>query len=246
MEHYENIIDEISKNVANHLFKTNNEVDGIKNQSEKYLILPKRRNAKIRVSEQEARFLFIHELEKEKIYYSVETPTSDIYNFKNPNADEKNKSSGSLDLCIYKKDEKNEKKLVRDIIVEFKAHTKECQNDFEKLLHEDENGILFHLLERAGNGTLKYIATPKGRSRTIGVFGHYEEDIEKVKNCLSKDKKSNWFLKIVVCCLNPQFLITKTLRKDDLDNLDEFFSINYKVENNGTIKFNTNNWEVLA
>jgi hypothetical protein len=61
-----------------------------------------------RVSEQEARFLFIRELEKQQhsFYYSVETPTEQAYCFSGndggvyPGIDEKGQFA-RFDVCLY-------------------------------------------------------------------------------------------------------------------------------------------------
>ncbi len=100
------------------------------------LLFPKYRkiskNDKLRVSEQELRFVFIEKFNKyrsKNLYYSVETPTKDIYTF----SKDKQKippvvgegQSGNFDMTIYKKDEEGTCKLVG--LIEFKAGSVDAQ-----------------------------------------------------------------------------------------------------------------------
>lgn len=104
-----------------------------------------------RISEQEIKQIFIQTLnEKEKIYFSVETPTSNRYSdFSSDNPkvycdkNEENGRSACLDLCIYdlKNDKSNEKKFLRKHLIEFKANNpdeKDIKKDFLKLFLEEQ------------------------------------------------------------------------------------------------------------
>lgn len=131
-----------------------------KPKQESKLIFPEYRNGnhknKKRVSEQEARLLFIRELEKEedKFYYSIETPTAKLYNFsEDKNAPKivfKGQSgrSASFDLTIYKV-EKDKFKRVH--FVEFKNENVDTvKKDFLKLLcdENDKENYLVHIINR--------------------------------------------------------------------------------------------------
>ena len=77
----------------------------------------KRVEGEVRVSEQELRFMFVEELNKYcdenpewKVFYSVETPTSNSYRLTGEGF-----QSGCIDLCIHGKDFK------RIALIEFKA-----------------------------------------------------------------------------------------------------------------------------
>lgn len=98
----------------------------------------------LRVSEQELRFMFVEELNKYcdahrewEVYYSVETPTSNSYQFTG-----EGQQSGCIDLCIHGKDFK------RIALIEFKAlnpsehaHAK----DAFKLNHEIEGELRYFI-----------------------------------------------------------------------------------------------------
>jgi hypothetical protein len=95
--------------------------------TETYIIFPKKRDGKDRVSEQEFRFAFIEALiehnkttlDSDKIYYSVETPSKDVYQFTKGNmpqiAEDGDGQSASFDLTLYRN-----KRVIA--LIEFKAH----------------------------------------------------------------------------------------------------------------------------
>jgi hypothetical protein len=102
-----------------------------------------------RISEQEARFLFVKQLETTNnvYYYSVEAPTKKAYKFSDngvkyddyPIIDE-NGQSASIDVCLY---EKNTNIFQRTHLIEFKSGNpgqEAYSKDFLKLLC-DENGL---------------------------------------------------------------------------------------------------------
>ncbi len=64
------------------------------------LILPKKRNRAIRVSEQESKILLSHWLEREGVPYSVETPTVDTYQQKGQSP-----LSARIDVTVYRQPE---------------------------------------------------------------------------------------------------------------------------------------------
>ncbi len=122
---------------------------------------------KLRISEQEARMLYCFNLNdnKYKYWYSIETPTGQLYNFtkKESKGDkgESNKEGRSAlsDLSIYDLSSDNkDNKLVKAVNVEFKAHNpgqKSYDKDIEKLIAEKVCGNWFHLLKNGDNGTIK-------------------------------------------------------------------------------------------
>jgi hypothetical protein len=95
--------------------------------TETYIIFPKKRDGTDRVSEQEFRFAFIEALTEynkdagdcDKIYYSVETPSKDVYRFPKDNmpiiAENDEGQSASFDLTLYRN-----KRVIA--LIEFKAH----------------------------------------------------------------------------------------------------------------------------
>lgn len=189
-------------------------------------------NKKIRISEQEARVLFIQEIEKfnnPNLYYSVETPTKGKYNFTST----LNKStSGSLDMCLLQSmQSKSGKTLDRILNIEFKAHNpKGFDNDFEKLFHEPSDGLFFHLLGSVGNSTL------------TSVLGKYQTAMN-IKKHLFKDlgtKKVHF----IIASMSPVFLLYTCLSLADL-NTPDFFDIDYTTKAKKITFTNLYNWKQL-
>lgn len=103
------------------------------------LIFPQTRGDRKRISEQEARFLFVKQLEKQKYYqYAVEVPTRQTYSFTG-----KGERSGNIDLCLYEDGR-------RKSLIEFKAlnpKQSSYSKDFEKLLFDSDNNIDCNILQ---------------------------------------------------------------------------------------------------
>ena len=127
-------------------------------KSNSRLIFPKYRTEKTRISEQELRFLFIEKLkpilEKNDCYYSIETPTEDIYKFSEGKKPQKPKrlpkdtnteetmgyQSAAFDLVIHCNNiDKNEERVA---IIEFKTkgNMHEYAKDICKLGNKNEGG----------------------------------------------------------------------------------------------------------
>ena len=129
-----------------------NQVYGIFPFSKGMLQFPDYRNGSLRVSEQEARFLFSAILERDKEFrYSVETPTKELYSFSG-----EGKMSAQTDVTIW--DMNGTSKLFN---VEFKSKNpadKGISKDIEKLVREHFPGIWFHVLENTDGGTLRALS----------------------------------------------------------------------------------------
>ncbi len=113
------------------------------------LILPKKRSGEIRISEQESRILYCGLLNTSNYYYSIETPTEEVYQQTG-----KTSQSASSDLSLYGYDGKDFKKVAN---VEFKAHnpvTEQIRKDIEKIIKEGITGNWFHTLKSINRGTL--------------------------------------------------------------------------------------------
>lgn len=128
--------------------------------SEDRLIFPFKNQAKgiiDRISEQELRQLFIEDFKKnyDYLYYSIETPTVQKYNFKEIDKENKDviKQSALHDMCVF---EKSETRFKRILNIEFKHKTaeKSIEKDIFKLIHEEQNGAFIFLLKNTNNGTL--------------------------------------------------------------------------------------------
>lgn len=126
------------------------------------IIFPNKRDLSQRVCEQELRFVFVEQFNKEinpewDMYYSVETPTENTYSgFKegNPKCD-KNGRSAVIDLVIH------DKTFKRIALIEFKAHdakTEDYEKDFLKLKNEiSECKFFVNILENVDSDTFKNI-----------------------------------------------------------------------------------------
>jgi hypothetical protein len=117
-------------------------------QSSEYgLIFPTKRDGTIRISEQEAKLLFVQHLTiDQKYFFSVETPTAQTYQQKG-----KTPMSARVDLTLFGGDRKPAAHI------ELKAHNCVVENirkDLEKLLRERTAGMWFHTLYRANSGTM--------------------------------------------------------------------------------------------
>lgn len=109
-----------------------------------------REDGKIRVSEQELRFVFVEQFNKiakeNKLYYSVETPTKYTYRFSGKNAPcfDKNGQSGEFDMVIH--NEQGE----RICLIEFKANfpaVSGYEKDFLKLETESDSGCPAYFIQ---------------------------------------------------------------------------------------------------
>jgi len=251
---YELFIQDLCKKAGEILVNLPNELNGRDiNPLQLYskLIFPKYENndKKIRVSEQEARFAFCQVFEQANhgLYYSIETPTENNYSFKNGiKLDLVNGQSARSDMSIFSLTESGFNQIIN---IEFKAHNVEynhIKKDFLKLLEEPQNGLFFHVLESVVGGTLNTGTFNEYQGRK-GIFKKYGTSIinlfEKLNNKIGKD----WFLFIAICILSPEkYLITKTFRKSNFDNIEDFFEIEYTASRK-SISFldnKRNGWEV--
>jgi hypothetical protein len=169
-----NKLENIAVNTFSVLCSLGNERDSIKGNIPQLIFpndqQPKKSN-KIRISEQEGKLIFIQNIKSIDLFYSIETPTLRKYNFTSKFG---NARAGSLDLCIF---EKENDFLKRKVNIEFKAHNmKEYHQDFHKLLAEPGDSMFFHILESVNNGTLR------GDNGRKGVFPKYKEAFDKMKN----------------------------------------------------------------
>ena len=117
------------------------------------LVFPITRDEKQRVSEQEARLLFLQHVEKDgEFLYSIETPTTKAYKFSG-----KNERSGNIDVCLYGKEDRKRKHHI-----EFKAlNPKQASfsKDFEKIFGDEEGltNYFIHALVKTDSGTIRNI-----------------------------------------------------------------------------------------
>jgi len=148
------------------------------------LVFPAYRNddkeciGEIRISEQEAKVLFLQHIKQDGAFsYSVETPTNETYG--------KGTRSGNVDVCLYKNGG-------REHLIEFKAKNPSQDSfsqDFKKLFCDAENlhNYFIHVLEKT-----------KRKRKRENIVKKYNKAIEEVK----KEKKS--FLKIFLCDMRDE------------------------------------------
>ena len=141
------------------------------------LIFPQyhgKRVGSLRVSEQEARFAFVEALCQSRLMYSVEAPTTKLYQFTG-----KTPLSAQTDLVVH--DESG----IPICNIEFKAKGLSPSarqhfpifKDLQKLLREPVWGLWFHLLESTDNSTINNLLSVMAKQ--IGeVHREFGEDVE--------------------------------------------------------------------
>jgi hypothetical protein len=132
-----------AKQISDQLVETYSRTD-----HEHGLVFPRKRDGSVRISEQEAKILFVHRaLLEQRFCLSVEVPTEETYIQKGTKG-----ISARVDITLLKKSKQ------RCAHVEFKAHNgkfEDIRKDLEKLLREKATGMWFHTLENTDRGTLK-------------------------------------------------------------------------------------------
>jgi hypothetical protein len=131
-----------AKHISNELIEIYSRTD-----HEHGLVFPRKRDGSVRISEQEAKTLFLYRVLSERQFcLSVEVPTEQTYKQKGSR-----EISARVDITLLKGNTK------RCAHVEFKAHNcklEDIRKDLEKLLREKSTGMWFHLLENANRGTI--------------------------------------------------------------------------------------------
>jgi hypothetical protein len=223
------------------------------------LILPVYNTNLERVSEQEARFLFINEINNfyKMMFYSIETPTKYNYIFSKHGEKEELKicmpskgvpgigKSARIDVSLYT----NEKESPF-VNVEFKAKTVDVKTDFLKLFAEPSDGLFFHLLNSVDKNTL---TVDKGET---GVLTKYKSSIEHL-NSLKRNQSNNSFgnseisydeskkILFFLCCLSPKFILSKKGTKKEILNSGDFFDFVYKINHEKVDISNLNGWDFV-
>lgn len=193
-----------------------------------------------RISEQELRFLFVEQFIKDtsnEFFYSVETPTEKKYRFGKTNNDipavDDTGRSASIDMCVFKRDSTNYKRILN---IEFKhqnAALKNIVKDVLKLIYSKQNGAFIILLRNTNRGSLKSI-------------------FEKISNSFS-DHKDNWkgekdkFIHFIILSLEEKknnngkpFLIHRQITKGA--NLKNIFTFDGGLANIDEVK--RNGWKI--
>lgn len=143
-KHIDNVIERTFKALLCIYDKCANGNEGkIPEELKSRIIFPKYSNGQLRISEQELRFVFVEQLNKEindkwNVYYSVETPTMFKYRFSGEGSPKPDNSgrSANFDLVIH------DEIYNRIALIEFKANNADKHDhdkDFVKLSNEEEN-----------------------------------------------------------------------------------------------------------
>jgi hypothetical protein len=174
------------------------------------LILPKRRSQDIRISEQEARFLYCNLLNNLNYYYSVETPTEDVYTQKGLVP-----QSAASDLSLYVYENNKFNKVVN---VEFKAHNpskEHIRKDIEKLVKEKTYGNWFHTLRNVDSKTL------------IVLFGKMMDSLKSCKELVESQSS----IVFSFCVLEKKWACQKHFSYDfSIGSFDEYVNRFFKLE----------------
>lgn len=155
------IMDGLLKLTRDKLISTYRQSEGAKTR----IIFPKKRDGKIRVSEQEMRFAFVEAFNEgysnysESLYYAVEVPTKDLYDFRGTAPQCGHGRSAMFDVVIYDA----EKRPL--IYIEFKGNNPVAQHydkDFFKLeqgkdFEESPDALRYFIgiLKNTDGGTLE-------------------------------------------------------------------------------------------
>jgi len=196
------------------------------------LILPKRRSGEIRISEQESRILYCGLLNTLNYYYSIETPTEDVYQ-----QNGKTSQSASSDLSLYEYDGKKFKKVAN---VEFKAHNpdkEQIRKDIEKIIKEGITGNWFHTLKNIDGGTLP------------SVFKKFIYSFKECSSLIGADKGVS--ILFCFCVLDKKWACIKHFMYDSskasFENyLDNFFSLDYFVKSGKIEVIDGKGWSLIS
>lgn len=153
------------------------------NQTKSKLVYPVKRDGTTRISEQEARFLFVKHVDlSTEYFYSIEVPTKREFMFTGETP-----LSGNVDVCLYENGK-------RKHLIEFKAlnpDQRSFSKDFEKLFN-DEDGLdnyFVHILKNTNRATIPSIEDKYRKA--------IENSREKYKTLKSR-------LKIFVCVIEKR------------------------------------------
>lgn len=209
---------------------------------------------KRRVSEQESRFAFAHAVEESNLdcAYTIETPTDHKYSFgeklKIHTEEDSDGQSAMLDMSLFNKEND---KYSQKINIEFKAHNPEAKSitkDILKLMIEEQDGLFFHLLEKADNNTLLYYNLHKDvkdlyknenalkdkeegepieveRIPEKGIIDKYILGIKQAINLTESHETDRdiWkerYITFAIVILQFEILLLKTIRKSELLKVD--------------------------
>ena len=193
------------------------------------LVLPQRRSGAIRISEQEARILYCSTLNTVNYYYSIETPTEEVYQQTGLTP-----VSASSDLSLYIDSGEDFKKVAN---VEFKAHNvnmEQIRKDIEKLIKEGITGNWFHTLKNIDSATLP------------SLFEKFKQSFEKCSHLI----KNELSIVFCFCIIEKEWSCIKHFYYDQAkgnirDYVEDFFRLDYSVKSDKIEIKNKNAWNLI-
>lgn len=196
------------------------------------LIFPKMRSGEKRISEQESLISYCGILNTLNYYYSIETPTKEVYQQTG-----KNPKSARSDISLYNYDGNI---FVKVANVELKAKTpgeEQIRKDIEKLLKEGETGNWFHTLFILDSTTLRKL------------FDKFRNSFKNCSNYIHADKGVS--ILFCFCVLEQKWVCIKHFHYDssneNLDTyIDNFFRIEYNVKSRKIDVNDENDWEIIS
>lgn len=195
------------------------------------LIIPQKRSGDIRISEQEARILYCGILNTLNYYYSVETPTKEVYQQTGVKP-----ISASSDISLYFE---NEEKFDKVMNIEFKAHIpsqEQIRKDIEKLIREKIPGNWFHSLKNID-------------SRTIPVL--FEKMKESFLQCENILDDTRLLIVFCFCVLEKSWACMKHFyydpRKENFQAyVNKFFKLDYSIKSGNIEVEQLHNWNIMS
>mgnify|MGYP003965558087 FL=1 len=194
------------------------------------LIFPKKRDEEIRISEQESRVLFCGLLNSLNYFYSVETPTEELYTQKGETP-----QSALSDLSLYVRTDDS---LTKVINVELKAlnpDEESFRKDIEKLMRESVPGNWFHTIKNIDSGTLPNI---------------FKKIANSIKNCYENCNCNNVSIIFSFCGKEQQWGCIKHFDyKPECgefnEYVDNFFALKYSIRKSRIDVQEGAGWELI-
>lgn len=227
------------------------------------LITPKTRSGKPRISEQEAKALYVGVLNNLNYFFSLETPTKELYVQRGKRNIGK---SANHDLSLFWFDP-NSNQFEQKANYEFKSKQPgvwDIQKDLEKLIRERETGVWIHILESCGKNSFEVLFDKiiKAFKQLVSVnilmnYGSFpnsqdRDDTKRVEEIkiifYFYSVKHNW------ACMKELFFTNfkyDNVEKDFLSYLQKFFQIKYQIRKSGKYDYieavkEKNGWIVLS
>ena len=219
---------EINRRLFHDLWRIST-ASGVPSRISPRLILPVKRNKQLRVSEQEARFLYCSIVNSLSYYYSVETPTHDVYKQTG-----RTPQSASTDLTLYIN---NNRRFEKVLNVEFKAHNaaeESVRKDIEKLMKEGIDGNWVHTLKNVNSRSIPRI---------------FEKLANALKSCRSLVSKKRISILFCFCVMDKRWgcikhFLFESSATDFRSYVDSFFDLKYSVKK-GSICVEGGTWEIV-